>query len=137
ACANNAESAQLAALHGPQCAAARLGDPSLEEGVPRRREVQAVVARDFGERNRLQIDQRRVRRGGRADALEAKIPVGELETATGVKTLHVEDAVHADGGRRLQTRQQQVAAMPPQALAQSSAAQIRPDNEEAHETETA
>ena len=99
---NDAVSLQYAVLHSPQRAAPRLVDPGLQELLSWCRKVRSVVARYFGEGNRTQVHQRFLLRRRRSDPGKAQIPVAEDEAPAGIKSLHVEDAVHPDQRRCLQ-----------------------------------
>ena len=57
--------------------------------------------------------------------------------ACGVPVLHLEDAVHADGGPGLQPRLQQAHSRVPQLAAQAATTELGPHDEQAHEAERA
>src|SRR5690606_271470 len=67
----------------------------------------------------------------------AKIAMREAKAAAAVKRLHGKNPVHADGGAGPQAGLQRVASPYPEITPDAGAAQIRTDDEKAHEPERA
>ena len=61
--------------------------------------------------------------------------MGEAKAGCGVPVLHLEDAVHADGGPGLQARLQQAHSGVPQLAAQAETTKLGSHDEQAHEAE--
>jgi hypothetical protein len=125
---------QLAGFDQPECMAARLMHPGLQEHGARNAEIVSIELIDLRERDGLKIDGPSILKTA-CSAFKAQIAPGQLKAALGVERHHVEHAVHTDGRTWLKAGQQAIAPVVPQLRTQALATQISANDEQPHESE--
>jgi hypothetical protein len=61
--------------------------------------------------------------------------MGQAKAPGGIEVLHLEDAVHPDGGSAMQAREQGISPQEPEPTAQPPSSQLGPHDEQTHEPE--